>query len=159
MGDKNSKKNKENNNSKTNTKDTKTKADLLKDLAAQNQSIALSYIAIITILLNLTHAYNEKANLMNQLQGSTATIDPSVNHRYLITSRKIALFISIVSFKDGLDALNSLLCSSPIDEKAVEAAKRTLIINILVLYAAKLSLYNVLTDANIVRPVPVVEGV
>lgn len=147
-------KNKDKNN---NNEDTRTKSELLEELAGLNQSISLTYIAIIAILLNLTFNYNERTKIIDELRGTPTTIDSSTNHKNLVFSRQLALFVAIISFKDSVDQLDAILCSYPIDKKEVEAANRVVIISALALYASALSLYNTLVeDADIFSDVPVV---
>lgn len=129
---------KTNNTNKQNTK-TKTKTELLKNLAALNQSISLTYIVIISIILNLAQTYNERAKVIDELKGIKTADYSSLYDKYLLMSRRLALFVAIISLKTSIDDLNSLLCSDSIDEKAIENAKRSVLTSLLALAAAKLS--------------------
>ncbi len=141
------------NNSKTNNnnnQNTKTKTELLESLAALNQSISLTYIVIISILLNLAQTYNERAKVIDQLKGINTADYTSLYDKYLLLSRELALFVAIIAFKTSIDDLNSLLSSDTIDEKAIENANRSVLISLLALIAAKLSLDSIAFQATLV---------
>ncbi len=130
---------KNNNNNTTNNQTTKTKTELLENLASLNLSISLTYIVIISIILNLAQTYNERAKVIDELKGTNTADTSSLYDKYLLTSRKLALFVAIISLKTSIDDFNSLLCSDSIDEKVLEDSKRSVLTSLFALAAAKLS--------------------
>lgn len=137
----------------TNKQSTKTKTELLESLAVLNQSISLTYIVIISIIFNLAQTYNERAKVIDELKGIKIADYSYLYDKYLLMSRRLALFVTIISLKTSIDDLNSLLCSDSIDEKAIENSKRSVLTSLLALAAAKLSHDSVAYQATLIDEV------
>lgn len=132
-------KDKNTNSNDNNNEDNKTYAELLKELSSLNMSISLLYIVITSLVISLTFNYNERAKVLDKINNTNFADYSTTFDNNLRFSRRLDLFVATVSVINNYKRLQVLLSSNPIDHKAVEDAKKSLLASIFLFFAAKIA--------------------
>lgn len=140
-------KKKHNTSNKNNNENDISYEELLRSLSTENMRIAIIYIVIISLILDLIYAHNKRSQILDSINETKYANYSTEIEQYPFISRNLNMFVAIILVRNRLDDLNYVLSSYPVDEKAVKDAEKSLLAAILAFFAVMVSPPPTIADA------------
>lgn len=125
-------------------------SELLEELDSINMSISVTYIVALSVFLSFLFVQSEKSRVIDQLEGIPGAENrPKLSHLPIL-SNKLLILTLIISIKNNLKSLNTLLTLDDSEKNIIdiEIAKKALLASILAFIASLLVYENLLNPID-----------